>query len=89
MNKHFNITVSGKVQGVLFRKHCQEKAAQLRLTGFVQNLPNGSVWIEAEGPVHALNQLVIWCQDGSPRSEVISVKYAIGEIQGYTDFEVK
>ena len=43
------IKVFGKVQGVGFRYYTQRKAVELGITGFVQNRPDGSVYIEAEG----------------------------------------
>jgi acylphosphatase len=46
---HYQITVSGKVQGVWFRKSTQDKARELGLRGFVRNQPDGSVYIEASG----------------------------------------
>ena len=43
------ITVRGKVQGVGFRYSARSMAQQLKLTGFVKNTYNGSVFIDAEG----------------------------------------
>ena len=36
-------TISGRVQGVFFRKHTLTKAQSLHLTGWVRNTPAGSV----------------------------------------------
>jgi acylphosphatase len=71
--KHFNISVSGKVQGVFFRVYTQKKAEELGLKGFVQNEKNGAVYIEAEGNEKDLNALATWCKTGSPNSEVENV----------------
>jgi acylphosphatase len=49
MKKHFNIRISGRVQGVFFRASTKAKAEELGISGFVQNEPDGSVYIEAEG----------------------------------------
>jgi len=43
------ILVSGVVQGVGFRFFVQRLAVQYGLSGYVRNLPNGKVEIEAEG----------------------------------------
>ena len=42
--------VKGEVQGVGFRWAVQRQAVQLGLTGYAENLPDGSVrWIAANG----------------------------------------
>lgn len=47
--KRLIFTVSGRVQGVGFRYHVQRLAHAIGLTGFVRNLENGDVYIEAQG----------------------------------------
>jgi acylphosphatase len=71
MNRAANIVVSGRVQGVGFRYFVQHHAAQLGLTGWVRNLPNGSVEIEAEGAQESLERLLVQVRRG-PRSAVVS-----------------
>ena len=46
MQKHFNITIQGKVQGVWYRASAQAAARQLGLVGFVKNLPDGYVYAD-------------------------------------------
>src|SRR3982751_2540845 len=43
------VLVSGRVQGVGFRDFTLRKAQQLRLAGWVRNLPSGEVEAYAEG----------------------------------------
>jgi acylphosphatase len=81
--KHFNITVSGKVQGVYFRVYTEKKANELGLSGFVQNEKNGDVYIEAEGSEEKLSQLKEWCKTGSPGAEVKKVEVSEGEIKNF------
>ena len=47
--KHLEIKIFGKVQGVFFRSSARQKAGELGLSGFAENLADGSVEIEAEG----------------------------------------
>jgi acylphosphatase len=49
MKIHKNLYISGKVQGVFYRKSTKEIADKLGVKGFVQNMPDGSVYAEAEG----------------------------------------
>ncbi|HRT70789.1 MAG TPA: acylphosphatase, partial [Syntrophales bacterium] len=41
--RRVHVIIYGKVQGVCFRAYTQETAEALKLTGWVRNLPNGSV----------------------------------------------
>ncbi|MDX2018295.1 MAG: acylphosphatase [Planctomycetota bacterium] len=48
------VVYSGRVQGVGFRATVRGLASDFPVTGFVQNLPDGSVLIEAQGAMPAL-----------------------------------
>jgi acylphosphatase len=50
--------VSGRVQGVGFRWYVEETASSLGLTGWVRNLSNGKVEIEAEGSRETLESFL-------------------------------
>jgi acylphosphatase len=89
MTKHYNIHVIGKVQGVYYRASTREQALKLAITGFVQNLPNGDVYIEAEGDEKSLDKLIEWCKKGPSASRVDNLKTIEGEIRKYTDFIIK
>lgn len=60
------VHVTGKVQGVCFRASTQQQSSQLSLTGWVQNQPDGSVLLEAQGEEDAIQQLLHWAEDGGP-----------------------
>lgn len=47
--KRYSIIASGRVQGVGFRAYVQEIAYEMDIHGWVRNLPDGTVEIEAEG----------------------------------------
>jgi acylphosphatase len=87
--KHYNITISGKVQGVFFRKYTVDQALKLRLKGFVRNEPNGDVYCEAEGEEEVLKQFGEWCRKGSPFSKVEKVSIAEADIQNFQSFEIR
>lgn len=48
----------GSVQGVGFRYRARYAAELYGLTGWVENLDDGSVVLEAQGPAEELNKLV-------------------------------
>lgn len=87
--KHYNITISGKVQGVFYRDSTKNKAQELGVKGWVRNEPNGTVYMEAEGGRDALDKLIDWCKQGPPRAKVENVHYEVGEVEGFEKFEVR
>ena len=86
---HYTILISGKVQGVFYRASTVEKATELGLKGFAQNLPEGKVLVEAEGDEVALQKLVDWCKKGPPRAVVSHVEILEGEMKNFSNFSVK
>ena len=87
--KHYNITISGKVQGVFYRDSTKDKAEELGVKGWVRNEPDGTVYMEAEGDKESLDKLIDWCKQGSPRAKVENVHYEVGEEKGFEEFEVR
>ncbi len=65
--------VHGRVQGVGFRYWTFRTAQALGLSGWVRNLPNGTVELEARGDEHALNALQDALHTGPPYSAVTRV----------------
>jgi acylphosphatase len=83
-----SITVSGKVQGVWFRKYTCDKANELELKGTVQNLENGDVLIQASGTEAQITALEKWCWVGSPQSDVTQVTLQKLDAISYPDFRI-
>lgn len=63
----------GWVQGVNFRWFTQRRAADLGLTGFVRNLPDGSVQVVAEGDRRTLESLLDLLRVGPSAATVDAV----------------
>lgn len=61
LRKH--IVFYGRVQGVGFRYYAVNKANQLGLTGWVKNLPDGTVEMEVQGEEPLIDQLIIFLQN--------------------------
>ncbi|RAU84548.1 acylphosphatase [Pontibacter arcticus] len=83
--KRISIRVHGKVQGVFFRASTQEKARELGLAGFVQNEPDGTVYLEAEGEPDALQKLKEWAQEGPIHARVENLE--VQELEGVGVFD--
>ena len=80
--------VRGEVQGVGFRWSVQRQAGELGLTGYAENLPDGSVRVEAEGAPDRLDQLEAYLRQGPRWAEVESLDVqraaATGEFRGFS-----
>lgn len=88
--KHLKIKIYGQVQNVGFRHYIHEKAGELGIKGFVKNMPDGSIYIEAEGEKKKLNEFLDWCYSGPSWAEVGNIDYDfINKFMGYEDFEVR
>ena len=85
----YKIFVTGHVQGVGFRWRASKEARNLDIKGFVKNLSNGSVYIEAEGTTDQLNSFVEWCREGPGFGFVESVKVDRYPPANYTDFRIE
>ncbi len=79
--KSLIIHVYGLVQGVFFRYTTRKVARKLDLTGYVKNMPNGCVYIEAEGPEDKLLELLEFSKKGPKHAHVEKVEYEFKEPQ--------
>jgi acylphosphatase len=86
---HRNIRVSGRVQGVFYRATTVDMAKSLGLKGFVLNERSGSVYIEVEGEVAIVDQLIEWARKGPPMARVENVEITTGEMKGFGSFEIR
>ncbi|MBY8982017.1 MAG: acylphosphatase [Candidatus Lokiarchaeota archaeon] len=73
--KRIIIDVFGRVQGVFFRYNTQKVAEKLGLKGYVKNISDGSVHIEAEGPENKLEELLNFAKTGPKYARVDRVEY--------------
>lgn len=89
MEKHFNIKIFGKVQGVFFRYSAKDNADELNIKGFVKNESDGSVYIEAEGEGENIDTFIDWCKQGPQGAQVQRVDIKEDEIKGFKEFSIK
>ena len=86
---HYEIKVTGRVQGVGYRAFAAKTARAFGLKGFVKNLADGSVLVEAEGPSELLDQFVLECKKGPGWAYVNDATVVESAVQGYEDFVVR
>ena len=89
MKIHNEITISGVVQGVGFRFSARNAARIYGISGYVMNLPDGSVFIEAEGPEFNINQFIKWCYEGPPSARIENVSIHESKLKDFKTFEIK
>jgi acylphosphatase len=84
------ICVSGLVQGVFFRHFTQVNARELKLRGWVRNLPDGRVEAEAVGERGLIEDLIKQLRVGPPASRVTGVEVQwLTQDPEYTSFDVR
>ena len=82
--------VYGRVQGVFFRDFVARRATELGLTGYVRNLPDGSVEVLTEGERKRLEKLVSYLKVGPSAAGVEKVVTSWSEYTGnYSGFRIK
>ena len=88
--KGFRAVVRGRVQGVGFRASTEETARALGLGGWVRNMPDGAVEVEAEGPEDALRELEQFLRRGPRMARVTGADFFWNENgRGQTRFEIR
>ena len=84
------VKVEGRVQGVGFRYFIMRNAENLGLSGYVRNMPDGSVEIDAEGSKDKLDRLIAAAEKGPSASYVSNVNVQWHEKEkGYSSFSLK
>ena len=82
--------VYGRVQGVFFRAFVARWATELGLAGYVRNLPERAVEVEAEGEKKQLEELIGYLKVGPAGARVEKVAVNWSEYTGkYAGFNVK
>lgn len=89
MASSYRFVVSGQVQGVGFRYSAMAQARRLGLTGWVANLPDGSVEGVAAGPDEALAQFHDWLRRGPPAARVKAVAWDGAQAPLENGFEIR
>lgn len=72
--QQLHIFVSGRVQGVGYRRFVRHWARKLGLTGWVQNLPDTRVEAVIHGPQDQMDHLLRICNKGPFMAKVSNIQ---------------
>ena len=85
-----HLRIFGRVQGVFFRANTRKQSRRRGLTGWVENLEDGSVEAIIEGPRDKVEEVVDWAHEGPPRANVEDLDVEWEEPTGeFGEFEVR
>lgn len=83
------IRIIGIVQGVGFRWFVKEKAEKLEISGYVGNMEDGTVQIEAEGTKKNLEKFTEEVKRGTTSARIHQITVKSGKVKGHEGFEIK
>jgi acylphosphatase len=84
------IRIRGRVQGVFFRHHTKQEADRLGITGWVKNLPDGSVEALICGGEKQLERMESWLAEGPPAATVEEIESSTQQPDTtFSHFEVR
>lgn len=86
--KSYQCIVSGKVQGVYYRKFVSQNASKAGFVGFVKNLSDGTVQANVTCDESRIEEFKNILQNGSPYSSVDSIKMNIIDEVYTNDFRI-
>ncbi len=87
----YKFIVTGKVQGVFYRKSIQQMASMGQISGYVKNLADGTVEVVAFLHDDQLDDFMTILKNGSPLSRVDDIKLEIQDKDElvYDGFEIR
>ncbi len=87
----YRFVISGKVQGVYYRKSVAQNMMKRQFKGYIRNLNNGDVEVVAEIFDDEFDDFMAILQEGSPLSSVENISYEIIDDAKFTTdgFEIR
>jgi len=87
----YRFIITGRVQGVFYRKFVSQALMKKQFKGYIRNLSNGAVEVVAEIFDDEFDDFLNILKEGSPLSSVEDIKYEIiNDAQFNTDgFEIR
>jgi acylphosphatase len=87
----YRFIISGKVQGVFYRKSVSQEMMKKQFKGYIQNLANGTVEVVAEIFDDEFDSFMAILKEGSLLSSVENIHYEIIDDAEFTTagFEIR
>jgi acylphosphatase len=86
----YEIKVTGRVQGVWYRKYAEEKANELGIKGWVKNSVDGGVQLIAQGEDIELETFIDWLLIGPPLARVNKItKTKMNLLTNFDNFTIQ
>jgi acylphosphatase len=87
----YRFIISGKVQGVFYRKSVSQEMMKKQFKGYIQNLANGTVEVVAEIFDDEFDSFMAILNEGSLLSNVEDIQYEIIDDAEFTTdgFEIR
>jgi len=82
------IIITGRVQGVFFRRFTSDLASRLHIVGFVRNEIDDSVYIEAQGKKDDMISFIQKLHQGPKHATVDHVSIVDRENSSYEGFSI-
>ncbi len=86
---HKDIQIFGMVQGVGFRYSARHAAINYGIKGYVRNMPDGSVYIEAEGQEQNMAEFIKWCRKGPGSAYIENINVEEGAMKNFELFDIR
>jgi acylphosphatase len=87
--RRIHIFISGIVQGVGFRDFTRTSARELKIQGWVRNLPNGEVELEAQGNEEAMKTFEAKIKKGPEGARVDKITPKECSNEALPEFEIR
>lgn len=89
MTLTYRCLVSGRVQGVGYRRFAQKRAEELGIQGWTRNLTDGRVEVCAQAEVRSLNLFIEKLTQGPPFGRVDDVQITKIDDEVFLGFEIR
>lgn len=86
--KTAHLEIAGKVQGVFFRARAREIAEIHNISGWIRNTDDGKVEACISGEDNAVEEFILWCNDGPEKANVENVLVNYTLLKEFDKFEV-
>jgi acylphosphatase len=83
------LSIHGRVQGVWFRDSVRRTATERGVSGWAENLPDGSVEAVLEGEPDAIRAVAAFCRQGPAHARVDRVEEHTEPVEGLRGFEIR